>query len=733
MSDFEPDTELILAAINGEETNYDPQYASSAESSELKIENLNTGDEDLFLLQNESGMFGLNKSEELLEKTPIDKEDPLTGTGNNVVEQVDSLTGEASNQVEIQTRAGKKRNRDKAGNSRSEAYNFGVLEDSKKLREFVGRSDPKDFYKFNVEEKTDVDIKLRGLSGNADLYLLNKKGKVLEKSVKGGKKVESIELPLNPGTYYVRVQPKGNANANYTLSLDRELPDIAGNSLNKAYDFGVLKDNKNIPEFVGKSDRKDFYKFKVNEKTDVDIELRGLSGNADLYLLDNQGEVLDRSVKGGKKPEDIEKLLEPGTYYVRVQSKNKRVNANYSLSLGVESQFDLTTPLDLPSSFDLREEGAVTPVREQGTYNCCWTFATYASLESSILKASGTEVDLSENHLKNHNGFAWKIPADGTEEQPGEGGNHFQSIAYLTRGDGPVKEADDPYKDYNDYPGKQGTPEYTPEYYVRSMLIFDTDTEMKQALMEHSPLYTPMQYSEESLSEDQTTYYYSGGDAAGHAVAIVGWDDNKAIPGAPDKGAWLCKNSWGKDWGDDGYFWISYQDTEGANEGISFNDATAASSFNNIYYHDEFGKVGTISTPYALNAFTAEENEALSAIGFYTQVDGASYNIKVYDDFDNGKPSQLLAEKSGNATYTGYHTVDLDSSVNLTAGDDFYIYLHIENGGDCPQAFDKKSDNSPNSTAKKGESYYSSNGTTWTDLTDFEPTANFSIKALTTN
>ncbi|NEP81445.1 MAG: hypothetical protein F6K39_26740, partial [Okeania sp. SIO3B3] len=737
-------TDPMLAGIDGvsDELRSASGIESSAESSEVKIENLNTGNDELLLSQNSLGTLGLSESQELREKTSIEEEDPLIGKGDNLGEKVDPLTGDQPNEVETKTRTAQRR--DRAGNSRGKAYNFGALKDDEKLQEFVGKSDRKDFYKFRVKEKTDVDIELRGLSGNADLYLLNNKGKVINKSTKGGKNAENIERTLNPGNYYVRVQSKGNANANYSLSLDGELPDIAGNSLKKARNLGVLKDDENLQEFVGKSDNKDFYKFRVKEKTDVDIELSGLSGNADLYLLNNKGKVINKSTKDGKNAEDIERTLNPGNYYVRVQPKNNKVNTNYDLSLGVKTSLEsdtqpglMTVPVNepvvqdnpfappfqgvnLPSNYDLRKKGDVTSVKDQGSCGSCWAFATYASLESSLVKEKNLTTDLSENHLKNYHGFDWG---------PCEGGTHALSIAYLSRGEGPVKESDDPYKSFDDRPSPGGTP----PYYVREMSIFNTDGEMKQALMEEGSLYVTMHYDRDYLNESSDTYYYSGSGNGNHAVALVGWDDNKVVPGANKKGAWLCKNSWGEDWGDDGYFWISYQDTKGVNYGVSFNDATAASSFNNIYYHDEFGQVGTFSAPYALNTFTAKADEALSAIGFYTQADSARYNIKVYDDFSYGQPSKLLTEKSGKAKYAGYHTVDLNSLVNLTAGDDFYVYLQIENGGNYPQAIDYRQNGySSYSTARKGESYYSNDGKTWKDLTTSNSTANFSIKALTT-
>lgn len=131
---------------------------------------------------------------------------------SNDSEEKDLLTGEL-----IQKR---NTNTDRVGNNRSNARNLGLLIEEKKFIEFVGKSDRQDFYEFRVREKTDITATLDGLDGNADLFLLNQKGKVIEKSTNGGKKAEEIERTLNAGTYYIRVRSKNkNVNANYNLSL----------------------------------------------------------------------------------------------------------------------------------------------------------------------------------------------------------------------------------------------------------------------------------------------------------------------------------------------------------------------------------------------------------------------------------------------------------------------------------------------------------------------------------
>jgi C1A family cysteine protease len=372
--------------------------------------------------------------------------------------------------------------------------------------------------------------------------------------------------------------------------------------------------------------------------------------------------------------------------------------------------------LAAPISYDLRTLGLVTSVKNQGNCGSCWAFGSYASLESSILKVGGGSRDFSENHLKNYHGFDWG---------PCDGGNDLMSLAYLSRGSGSVNEKDDPYHDYDDRPSPGGIP----RYYVGQTLWFDTDTEIKNALMDKGALTTSMYWNNSYFNDATDTYYYSGSQYTNHCVSIVGWDDNKVVSGTAVKGAWLIKNSWGTSWGNGGYFWISYADSQGANRGVCFSQAT--SPYKNIYNYDQLGAVTSWNTPYAFNAYTAQKNEPLKAIGFYTLADSASYEIKIYDDFQGDKLTNLLSSVTGTQAFQGYHTVQLPKVVSLKGGDKFYVSLHLTNGGQYPMAGDERwGGYSSACTANPGESYWSFDGNTWSDLNPYSSTANFSIKAL---
>jgi C1A family cysteine protease len=377
--------------------------------------------------------------------------------------------------------------------------------------------------------------------------------------------------------------------------------------------------------------------------------------------------------------------------------------------------------ISYPASYDLLTGGYVTPVKNQGGCGSCWAFATYGSLESAILKEGGPARDLSENNLKNDHRFDWG---------PCYGGNASISQAYLSRGDGPVDEADDPYHAWDDRPSPGGPA----QYYVRESLIFDTDAEIKSALMNYGALFTYMTWVDSSYRASDATYYYNDSKGMGHAATIVGWDDARQTA-APTPGAWLIKNSWGTYSHDGGYFWLSYADRTGGKRAMSFCGFANPDEYSRIYYHDEFGNVSSVNTPYAVNAFTPVANEPLKAVQFFTMADRANYDIRVYGTFSGGTLSNLLAEATGTEAYAGGHTVDLPAEVPLTTGKTFYVYLAISNGGAYPQSIDYRVEGYDSaSTASPGQSYYSFDGTTWKDLTSYSTwtsTANFSIKALT--
>jgi C1A family cysteine protease len=387
-----------------------------------------------------------------------------------------------------------------------------------------------------------------------------------------------------------------------------------------------------------------------------------------------------------------------------------------------------TQPDLFPASYDLVTQDLVTPVENQGQYGTCWAFATYGSLESTILKEDGVTNDFSENNLAATCGF------DG---QPVDGGNSNMSEAYLSRGSGPVAASADPYSNMPDgNPTGTGTPSdpdagAPAQYYIDEGTRLGNMTEIKTALMNWGAVYTAMYWQDASYNSSTDTYYYNGDAGTNHAVTIVGWNDSESVPGAPAAGAWLIKNSWGSDWGDSGYFWLSYCDTEGGLTGECFHDAV--SPYSQVYYYDEFGDVSELNTPYAFNAFTATSNQELDAVQFWSEAENASYTISVYSTYSGGSLSGLLSATSGTEAYAGYHTAALPAPVPLTTGQHFYVEFSITNGGTYPMAVDFACPGyDPTSTASPSQSYYSFDGSNWGDLTTWNSTAAFCIKALAT-
>ncbi len=322
-------TDPILAGINGVEASNELGFASgielSTDSSELKIENIDTGNDDLLLSQNPSGALNLAQDgDQVLDTSLKLPKDILTNDTNGfTVETIDSLTGDNSDRVEIQRRSSG--GTDLAGNSRGKAYDIGKLDGTDFYTDSVRRSDRKDFYKFSVEERGQVEIDLSGLSGNADLYLRNSQGKEIKKSKRNGTASESINHILNPGEYYIQVQSRNKR-------------------VSTGYHLGMrFTKTQSLTGSLGKGNAQDVYAFTVNNKEDAYITLDGLNGNVDLYLRDSNNRAIARSKRNGRASEQIEETLVPGDYSVQVKRRNNKVSSDYTLDLG----FRLS---DLPGS-----------------------------------------------------------------------------------------------------------------------------------------------------------------------------------------------------------------------------------------------------------------------------------------------------------------------------------------------------------------------------------------------
>jgi len=423
----------------------------------------------------------------------------------------------------------------------------------------------------------------------------------------------------------------------------------------------------------------------------------------------------------------------------------------FSVAFGDESS--------VPTAFDLRNadgKGYVSSVKQQSG-GTCWTHGTMAAIESNLM-LSGVwsqnneigEPNLAEYHLDWWNGFNGHHNADIAPVSGGltvhQGGDYRVAAAYLARAGGAVRDIDG--QSYSVAPKNHSDAYHY--YYVRDIHWFSAGSELeniekiKKAIMQDGVIATALAWSDGFYSYSMNSFYQPTTSTmpANHAVAIVGWDDNKNTQ-ASRPGAWLVKNSWGKTWGNAGFFWISYYDKVAGQHpqmgAISFKHVERM-KYDRIYFHDYHGWRDTKNATEAFNAFVVQGNrggrETLKAVSFYTTAENVQFTVGIFNRFEAGMLSEPLVVQAGRAENIGFHTVDLNRSVILNQGEPFYVYLKVSHGG---QAFDKTS-NVPvllggqgrpivESRARPGESFYRS-GTTWVDLTKEESTGNFCIKAL---
>ncbi len=321
---------------------------------------------------------------------------------------------------------------------------------------------------------------------------------------------------------------------------------------------------------------------------------------------------------------------------------------------------------ELPSRYDLREEGLITSVKNQGgTFGGnCWSFTALGAVESQWLKMGYDTFDLSEQNLATCHGFEWGY---------GEGGNDFLALAYLTRLQGPVLETDDPY-DANDTNQLNCETCHEPVAYVTDARWLPKNNQLiKQTIYDYGAISVSMYWNNYSYhAEPYYNYFYSGNSNVNHAVIIAGWDDNYPTP--TGAGAWIVKNQWGSDWADSGYFYIAYEDAKIAKTASFYPVKKSLNAIHKIYYYDTLSAIRmtgfTNESAYGLTRFTTNSTEFIHKIGTFTASAGSILDIEIYEEKDGNNLSGLLyASRNNYCPLPGYYTFDVAAEVS----GDFYV------------------------------------------------------------
>ena len=221
--------------------------------------------------------------------------------------------------------------------------------------------------------------------------------------------------------------------------------------------------------------------------------------------------------------------------------KNPNFDSNAMIAEGDEA-------LSYPNTFDWRDnEGDwTTPIGDQGSCGSCWAFGSIAAMEAhiNIQNADSTfDRDLSEQYLLSCS--------------PGSCSGWYEgAVLDWLKNYGTVDETCFPYQANDAIPCDAACPDAASRIWQITDWgwISPSNSDIQGHLLD-APIVTGMAvYTDFYYYQDGIYEHVLGGLEGYHLVSMVGYNE--------DEGYWICKNSWGTDWGEDGWFKIKYGECE---------------------------------------------------------------------------------------------------------------------------------------------------------------------------
>ncbi len=447
----------------------------------------------------------------------------------------------------------------------------------------------------------------------------------------------------------------------------------------------------------------------------------------------------DKVRVNGKK----EKIASPmtyidGEYYVAAKTVAEKLDFNYNWDIEKNQAIAVDAAKDskiLPLQYDLRDRQRAPKIKNQGPFGTCWAFAALSAMESVLLPEE--EWELSPDHMTLQNGFV---------RRQAEGGEYTMGMAYLAAWQGPVNEKDDPYGDGVSEKGLK------PVKHVQEIQLLDgKDFEkIKESVFLYGGVQTAI-YSALENANANSPYYnsktyaycYAGAEKPNHEIMIIGWDDTFPKENfnleVEDDGAFLCQNSWGEEFGDQGVFYVSYYDVNIGSHGVIYTGIEETDNYDQIYQSDLCGWVGQLGynkeSVYGANVYTARSAETLQAAGFYATGKETSYELYVVNHFENTDSlTDRVKVASGVLANPGFYTIKFEKECQVEQGEKFAVVLQVTTPGSVhPLAIEYAADEmTAGVDLSDGQGYISSGGKKWESAEDKQD-CNLCLKVYTRN